>query len=62
MKIVKTILDYFRYPSTYKGIFGILTAVGVQLAPEYQEAIITFGLGMIGLIQVFVDDNTKEVK
>jgi hypothetical protein len=64
MNIVKTILEYFLHPSTYKGIFGILTAAGVTLAPEYQNAIIAAGLGLIGLVQVFVDDHdkTKEVK
>jgi hypothetical protein len=62
MNIVKTILEYFLHPSTYKGIFGILTAAGVMLAPELQEAIIAAGLGLIGLVQVFVDDHNVEKK
>lgn len=62
--MIKKVLEYFLHSSTYKGIFGILTAVGVSVAPEYQEAIIAAGLGVIGLIQVFVDDHdkSKEVK
>lgn len=57
--MIKKILEYFLWPSTYKGIFGVLTAIGVSLAPEYQEAIIAAGIGLIGLIQIFVDDYDK---
>jgi len=63
MNLVETILEYFRHPSSWKGLFAVLTAVGINLAPEFQEVVLTAGLGLIGLIQFFVDDNdvTKKV-
>jgi LPXTG-motif cell wall-anchored protein len=39
--------------STWRGIIFILTAVGVQLDPEQQTAIITAGLALSGLLGVF---------
>ncbi len=64
MNIIKTILEYFLHDSTWKGLIAIATAAGVALSPELQAAIITAGLGLIGLINVFVTDHdkTKEVK
>jgi hypothetical protein len=35
--------------STYRGIFALCTALGVFIAPELQNAIITIGLTAIGL-------------
>lgn len=53
--MINTILNYLKQASTWKGIFAVATAFGVSLQPEYQEAIITAGLGVIGAIQIFVD-------
>ena len=39
--------------STWRGIIFILTAVGVQLDPDQQAAIISAGLAMSGLLGVF---------
>lgn len=39
--------------STWRGIILLLTALGVQLSPEQQAAIITSGLALVGLINVF---------
>ena len=39
--------------STWRGIIFILTAVGVQLDPDQQAAIISAGLAFSGLIGVF---------
>ena len=39
--------------STWRGIIFILTAVGVQLDPDQQTAIITAGLAISGLLGVF---------
>jgi hypothetical protein len=56
MKFLKTILGYFTYASTWKGLVAILTAGGLVLSPEQAAAITAAGLGVVGLIQVFVDD------
>ena len=39
-------------PSTWRGIFALLTAAGVAVATQDQEAIIAGGLALMGLIGV----------
>ena len=46
------ILDRVKEPSTWRGFFLLLTAVGVPVAPELQTAIVSAGLGIAGLIGV----------
>ena len=60
-KIILKVIDYLKYPSTWKGLVSVLTAFGVAISPEVGEKIVAFGLGAIGFIQIFVDDNTKDV-
>lgn len=49
------ILSRLSQDSTWRGIISILTASGITLAPDYQNAIIAFGLAAIGLINVIRD-------
>ena len=56
-KITETILKYLNQPSTYKGLFSVLAAFGVVLKPELSDAIIACALGIIGLINVIVDEH-----
>tara|TARA_R110000868_G_scaffold151595_2_gene376105 strand:+ start:1025 stop:1213 length:189 start_codon:yes stop_codon:yes gene_type:complete len=46
------IMNRIKQESTWRGVILILTAFGVQLAPELQEAIITVGLAIVGAINV----------
>lgn len=46
-------------PSTWRGFVMLLTAVGVQLDPEQQNAVIVFGLAAAGLIGVFFKSETN---
>lgn len=50
------IFDRIREPSTWRGIILLLTAIGVPVAPQLAEAIVTAGLGMAGLIGVMTPD------
>ncbi len=50
------ILERAKEASTWRGIIALLTALGVALTPEQQNAIITAGLGIIGVIGVFFGD------
>lgn len=52
MKIVEVLLERLSESSTWRGILLIATAVGLKLEPEMQNAILTAGLGLIGLINV----------
>jgi hypothetical protein len=55
-KTMKTILDYLKQESTWRGIIAIATAFGIKLAPEQAESIIAGGLAAIGLINTFKKD------
>jgi hypothetical protein len=47
------LLDRLSETSTWRGITLLLTAFGVNIAPELQGHIITAGLGTVGIINVF---------
>ena len=46
-------------PSTYRGIFALLTALGIALKPEQAAAITSVGLALIGAVNVFKKDAVK---
>ena len=50
------ILERVKEPSSWRGLFLILTAIGVPIAPEMAEAIISVGLAVAGLIGVATPD------
>jgi hypothetical protein len=50
------ILARAKEPSSWRGLFLILTAIGVPVAPEMANAIITIGLGVAGAIGVVAPD------
>jgi hypothetical protein len=45
-------MNRIKQESTWRGLILMLTAFGVQIAPELQEAIITVGLAIVGAINV----------
>lgn len=48
-------------PSTWRGLVLISTALGAMLTPEQQEAIVTAGLLVAGLVgAAFPDKHVKE--
>jgi hypothetical protein len=51
-KIINTLLQKLSENSTWRGIILIVTAIGVKLEPELQEAILVAGLGLVGLINI----------
>lgn len=53
MKIVDWFLARLGENSTYRGLIAVATAVGITLSPDQQNAIVSAGLGLIGLINVF---------
>ncbi len=50
------ILDRVREPSTWRGAILFLTAIGVPIAPQMAEAIVTAGLGIAGLVGMLSSD------
>jgi hypothetical protein len=50
------ILARIKEPSSWRGIFLLLTAIGIPVAPELADAIITVGLAIVGAIGVVAPD------
>jgi hypothetical protein len=46
------LLERLKEPSTWRGLLALATALGVKLHPELQEAILSTGLALIGLINM----------
>lgn len=53
------LLARLKEASTWRGIALLLTAFGVQVAPEVQEAVISAGVAVAGAIGVFFPDAIK---
>ena len=50
---MKYITDRLSEMSTWRGLIALATALGIKLAPAQQDAIVSTGLALIGLINVF---------
>jgi hypothetical protein len=50
------ILARAKEPSTWRGFMLLLTAIGVPVAPELANAIITIGLAITGAIGIAAAD------
>lgn len=46
-------------PSTWRGIVYLLMALGINISPELQGAIVTAGLSVAAAIGIFVKDTEK---
>lgn len=53
------IFDRLNEQSTWKGIFGILTAAGIVIKPELAAAIMAAGMAAIGLLNVIRNEAPK---
>jgi hypothetical protein len=45
-----------KEPSSWRGLFLLLTAIGIPVAPEMADAIIIVGLGIAGALGVATPD------
>lgn len=50
------ILDRAKEPSTWRGFILVLTAIGVPIAPDMTDAIVSVGLALAGLLGVLTAD------
>lgn len=53
MKILNYLLDRLSENSTWRGGLLVLTSIGVVVSPSHQEAIVSAGLGLVGVINIF---------
>ena len=54
------LIDRFKEPSSWRGAIALAMAFGLQLSPDQQTAIITVGLGIMGVIGAFFPDLGKD--
>ena len=59
MKLWKFIMDRADEPSTWRGLVGIVTAIGVTLNPEQMEASGAAGLALACILAVGTKDDAK---
>lgn len=53
---MKWVFDRLSERSTWLGLVGLISAFGVTLAPELQEAIVVAGLAVAGVVAVVMKD------
>lgn len=51
--MIQYILERLNETSTWRGLIGILTGLGVKLRPDLAEAIVSAGMSAMGLINIF---------
>jgi hypothetical protein len=54
------VIDRAKEPSTWRGIILLITLAGWQLQPDMQEAIITAGVALAGVVGVAFPDVKKK--
>lgn len=58
-KLLPFIVARLREASTIRGLLLCLTATGVALKPDAIDAIVTFGVGLAGLLGVLLPDQAE---
>lgn len=61
-KLAKFVVARLSEPSSIRGAIMLLTACGITLRPELQDAIITAGLALAGLFGVVLPDPAPVVE
>ena len=56
------VTDRFSEESSWRGIIGMMTAMGVIIDPRRSAVIIAFGMMIIGIINFIKHDELKSVK
>ena len=59
MSFLSYILNRMKEPSTYAGLAALLGVVGLKVAPDQLNALITVLTALAGAIAVFVPDLNK---
>lgn len=51
--MINYILDRLNETSTWRGIVGVLTGLGVKVRPDLAESIIAAGIALMGIVNIF---------
>ena len=58
--VLKFVLDRLKEKTTWIGLTGFITALGVSISPEQAEAIAAAGVGVAGAILAFTKENKEK--
>ena len=58
--MVEYILARLKEASTWRGIIGLLTAMGISISPEQIDKIVAAGIAAMGVIGAFFGDKFKK--
>lgn len=47
------IIDRLNEASTWRGIIGVVTGLGVKIRPDLAESIIAAGISLMGIVNIF---------
>jgi hypothetical protein len=53
MGLFDWMIDRLREPSTYKGLTGLLSAIGISVSPEMTAQIAAVGISVVSFIEIF---------
>lgn len=53
---MKKLLEFLKYPSTWKGLVALLAVAGVAISPEDAEKIAAGAVTLVGVIWTFFSD------
>jgi hypothetical protein len=59
MAILAYLVARLKEPSTYAGLASLIGIIGLKIAPEQFQAIVTVATAVAGAIAVFVPDLNK---
>lgn len=57
--VLSWVSSRFKEKTTYMGISAIAMAFGIPLTPEWAAELTSIGIGLAGLIGVFIKEGTK---
>lgn len=60
--MIKTILNYLSYASTWNALVAFAAAAGLHISPDQAGAIVTAAVAAIGAIELFIKDSSMEIK
>lgn len=60
MTLVYYILERMKEKSTWVALGSVVTAMGVGISPENWQAIMAFGMGIPGLVSIFLPARVNE--
>jgi len=53
MKALKDFVERMKEPSTWRGLIALATLAGYSISPEQGELIISTGVGLYSIINIF---------